>query len=142
MSSAVTSDITDAVVRVLRDTDLILAFAYGSRVGQTPRPDSDVDIGYYMKPVRGDTGLSVRGEMSIAEQLSAALGVEVDLRDLSCAPLEIQAQVVGRGVCLYRAEGEEAAELERSVTERYEHAKKSPLAGHARHLHEVATQGL
>src|SRR6266496_142623 len=89
-----------AAERLFQGGALLAAYAYGSRVSGHPRPGSDVDVGYYLKGYRAEL-LSLREELRLASALSNAVGLEVDLRSLADAPLELRGGVLEEGVRVY-----------------------------------------
>ena len=82
-------------------TPIVLAYVYGSRAWGTPREASDLDLGYCLAPGAGPGRLPLRDELALADRLSAALGVDVDLRPLTDAPLALRGRVVERGRRVY-----------------------------------------
>jgi predicted nucleotidyltransferase len=113
---------------------ILVVYAYGSRVQGRPRPDSDLDLGYYLFP---DTptkrkGLPVREEMSMAADLSDQLGLNVDLRNLGDAPLELRGRVLEEGMRIYSEDDILRVSLERSTLSFY-HDYKDVF----RNMHEV-----
>ncbi len=99
-----------AAERLFQGGALLAAYAYGSRVSGHPRPGSDVDVGYYLKGYRAGQLLSLREELHLASALSSAVGLEVDLRNLADAPLELRGRVLEEGVRVYS--GDEVARVE------------------------------
>ena len=111
---------------------ILAAYAYGSRIQGRPRPDSDLDVGYYLFPDMSAKGLPIRQEMSMAADLSERLGVEVDLRDLDDAPLELRGRVLEEGYRIYSGDDVLRVSLERTTLSFY-HDYKDVF----RNMHEV-----
>ncbi len=126
-----------AAERLFRGDRLLAAYAYGSRISGRPRPDSDVDVGYYMKGYRAGEFLSLREELRLASALSDAVGLEVDLRNLADAPLELRGRVLEEGVRVYSGDEVARVELERDLLGRY-HDYKDVF----RHMHDVRLRAL
>jgi len=67
-------------------------------VSGRPRPESDVDIGYYLAGYRCGQLLSLGEESRLASALVGAVGIAVDLRNLAEAPLELRGRVLEEGI--------------------------------------------
>lgn len=106
-----------AATDVFGGTPVFLAYAHGSRVGGHARPDRDLDVGYYVK--RGAPRPAVATELDMAGRLTAAVGLEVDLRCLNDAPLEARGRVLERGVRVYCSDEVARVNLERDLLTRY-----------------------
>jgi predicted nucleotidyltransferase len=104
---------------VLAGTGIVAAYAFGSRVYGRPRPDSDLDVGYFLSRNAGTAPLSLREEMRLTDVLSQAVGVEVDLRDLGDAPLELRGRAIVEGVRVFSGDAVERVGLERDLLARY-----------------------
>jgi len=98
---------------------ILAAYAYGSRIQGRPRPDSDLDVGYYLLPDMFAKGLPIRQEMSMAADLSEQLGMEVDLRNLDDAPLELRGRVLEEGCRIYSGDDVQRVSLERTTLSFY-----------------------
>ena len=131
------TQLRSAAERLFQGGGLLAAYAYGSRVSGHPRPDSDVDVGYYLKGYRAGEHLSLREELRLASALSNAVGLEVDLRNLADAPLELRGRVLEEGVRVYSGDDVARVELERDLLGRY-HDYKDVF----RHMHEVRLRAL
>jgi predicted nucleotidyltransferase len=121
---------------------VLAAYAYGSRVAGTPRPGSDLDVGYYLEGYRQGARLSIAEEMRLASRLSAVVGVEVDLRNLAEAPLELRGRVLEEGVRIYSGDAVARVGLERDLLGRYHDYKETFRRMHAMRLRAVAERGL
>jgi predicted nucleotidyltransferase len=106
---------------------VFLVYAYGSRVGGCPRPDSDLDLGYYLRREHPRRCLGLREELDLAGSLSDALGLEVDLRCLGGAPLEVRGRVLEQGLRVYCDDEVARVGLERDLLGDY-HDYKNKLA--------------
>jgi len=115
---------------------VLAAYAYGSRVAGNPRPDSDLDVGYY--PLPGSPGLPLREEMLLAAKLTEALGVGVDLRNLAEAPLELRGAVLEDGVRIFSSNEELRVDLEAGLLSRYHDYKDVFRRMHEEHLAGLA----
>ena len=117
------SEAPDQLVARLREaaraafdgTEVFLAYAHGSRVHGRPRADSDVDVAYYAGGYPGTVRLPVEEQLSLAARLGSAVGVEVDLRPLAAAPLDVRGRVLERGVRVYCSDEVARMNLEREL---------------------------
>ena len=110
---------------------VLAAYAYGSRVSGDFRPDSDLDVGYYLRGYREGARLSLGDELLLADRLSERVGVDVDFRDVSQAPLEIRGAVLEEGVRIFEGDFIERVELEADLFSRY-HDYKPEFEEHQR----------
>lgn len=124
------------------DRRILAAYAYGSRVSGQPRPDSDLDVGYYPTGYLRGESLPVREEMILASRLSEALDMEVDLRDLAAAPLELRGRVLEEGVRIFSGNDVERVGLERDLLGRYHDYKETFRLMHEIRLKRIAERGL
>lgn len=108
-----------AALAVFANRRMLAAYAHGSRISGTPRGNSDLDIGYYLADHAQGERLSLRDEMLMATQLSEALDLEVDLRDLSDAPLELRGRVLEEGLRIFSGDASLRVGLERDLLGRY-----------------------
>jgi predicted nucleotidyltransferase len=122
--------------------NVLAAYAFGSRVSGRPSIDSDLDVGYYRKGYRRGALLSIREEMLMTANLSRATGVEVDLRNLAEAPLELRGRVLEEGVRIYSGNDTERVELECYILARYHDYKDIFRQMHETRLRELAARGL
>jgi predicted nucleotidyltransferase len=137
------SDATLTIVRAVLDpTDVFLAYAYGSRVRGDARPESDLDIGYYLDDFHRRPRWSIQAELILAGQLSDRLGIEVDLRDLGQAPLEWRGRVLEEGVRIYCRDEVQRVNLERDLLAVYLDRKESFRYMHELRLRRFAESGL
>ncbi len=119
-------------------TDVTLAYAYGSRIDGRPRPDSDLDIGYYLTPPWRETPLSIAAEMKLAGQLSGAAGLDVDFRHLGQAPLDLKGRVLEEGKRIYSRDEVARVNFERDLIGRYHDYKFIYQRMHATRLAALA----
>ncbi len=124
------SQLRSAAAQVFHAHRILAAYAFGSRVHGRPRPDSDLDIGYYTFPDQDP--IPVGEEMAMAADLSATLKLEVDLRTLNRAPLETRGRILEDGIRIYSGDEVLRVSLERSTLSFY-HDYKDVF----RHMHDV-----
>ncbi|MBI4476660.1 MAG: nucleotidyltransferase domain-containing protein [Acidobacteria bacterium] len=117
---------------LFRDRSILAAYAYGSRVAGRPRPESDLDVGYYLAPPRLGESLPIVVELRLASALSESMGVEIDLRSLVDAPLELRGCVLEEGIRIYSGDDVARVGLERDLLARY-HDYKDVF----RQMHEI-----
>jgi predicted nucleotidyltransferase len=137
-----TTEVLAAVRAVFDPTDVFLAYAYGSRVSGDARPQSDLDVGYYLNDFRRHPPLSIAEELALAGRLSDRLGVEADLRNLGQAPLEWRGLVLEDGVRIYCRDEVQRVNLERDLLARYLDRKDSFRQMHALRLRAFSKSGL
>lgn len=123
---------------VFLNTSVFLAYVYGSHIRGHPRPDSDLDVGYYVHAGTGAEALSLLEEMRMVDRLSRILNVEVDLRNLGSAPLELRGRVLERGCRIYCSDPVARVTLERDLLGMYHDYKTEFEMFHARRLRAVA----
>jgi predicted nucleotidyltransferase len=121
---------------------ILAAYAFGSRVSGRPRPDSDLDVGYYLQGYRRSEALPIDEEMRLATELSRAAGVEIDLRNLGEASLEFRGRVLEDGIRVFEADPAARVALERDLLARYHDYKSEFEQMHERRLRAVAERGL
>lgn len=142
MDDARVNLVVDAAGRLFAGTGIVVAYAYGSRVHGAPRPDSDLDVGYYLREWFKGRTLPIRQEMLLASSLSDWAGVEVDLRNLGRAPLELRGRVLEEGVRVFIEDEVERVNLERDLLGRYHDYKEGFALLHERRLSEISRTGL
>jgi predicted nucleotidyltransferase len=130
-----------AAARILSGRGLLAAYAFGSRIAGSARPDSDLDIGYYLAPGARDTALPLGDEMALASALSEEVGLEVDLRDLRSAPLELRGRVLEDGVRVFSGDPAARVALERDILARYHDYKAEFQMMHDLRLRALAERG-
>ena len=121
---------------------MLAAYAFGSRLVGRPRPDSDLDIGYYLDDFRHGASLSIAEEMNLAATFSSAVGFSVDLRNLASAPLELRGRVLEEGTRIYSGNAAARVGLERELLARYHDYKEIFEQMHATRLRVIAERGL
>lgn len=131
-----TQKLEDAAYAVFTDTPVVLAYAFGSRVAGNPRPDSDLDIGYYLP--HSDAPFSLREEMLLAARLCQKTRMDVDLRALAEAPLELRGRILEEGKRIYCADPVFRVNLERDTLSRYHDYKDIFLEMHQTRLRNLA----
>jgi len=130
-----------AASAILRDSPVLVAYAHGSRVAGRPRPKSDLDVGYYLRDYRRRDTLPLREEAGLASALADAVGVDVDLRNLAEAPLDIGGRVLEDGVRIYSANEPERVALECYILAHYHDYKDVFAEMHALRLRRLAERG-
>ena len=132
-----------AAGELFRDRPVLAAYAYGSRVFGKPRPDSDLDIGYYLERCWLGGELPIREEMELAGKLSEqAAGLNVDLRNLGRARLELRGLVLEEGIRLYSGDPAGRVALERDLLGRYHDYKDVFKQMHDMRLRAIAERGI
>jgi predicted nucleotidyltransferase len=131
-----------AAARAFARVPILAAYAFGSRVSGRPGPASDLDVGYYLDDVQVASPLGPRQEMSLAAALGDEVGVPVDLRDLSEAPLELRGRVLEEGVRVYSGDPARRVALERRILSRYHDYKGEYELMHETRLRGIAARGL
>lgn len=121
---------------------ILVAYAFGSRVSGRPLPGSDLDVGYFLLGYRYGETLALGEEMRLADELSAAAGCEVDLRNLADAPLDLKGRILEEGVRIFSGNDAERVALERELLGRYHDYKHGFLRMHEIRLRRVAAEGL
>ena len=138
MEQILIGELRKAAAEHFAGCNVLAAYAYGSRVAGNPRPDSDLDVGYYLLP--GSQGLPFREEMLLAAKLTEALGVGVDLRNLAEAPLELRGAVLEDGVRVFSSNEELRVDLEADLLSRYHDYKDVFRRLHEEHLAGIAAR--
>jgi predicted nucleotidyltransferase len=128
-----------AAEHVFENTGVFLAYAYGSRIHGKPSARSDLDVGYYADPGRPPP---IREEMALGAKMSELLAVEVDLRDLREAPLELRGRVIEDGIRVYCGDDVARVNLERDLLSRYHDRKEEYELMHRMRLRAIAAKGL
>jgi predicted nucleotidyltransferase len=136
------TNLRSAAERVFAGRDILAAYAYGSRISGRPSVHSDLDIGYYLSGYRRGALLSMREEMLMAADMSRETGVEVDIRNLGHAPLELRGRVLEEGFRIYFADDAERVELECYILARYHDYKDTFRQMHEARLRAIADRGL
>lgn len=121
---------------------ILAAYAYGSRISGRPLEGSDLDIGYYALGYPSEGGLPLAEELALEADLTDALGVDVDLRNLAEAPLELRGQVLEDGARIYSGDDVRRVGLERDTLSRYHDYKAEFAEMHEIRLRRVAEKGL
>jgi predicted nucleotidyltransferase len=134
--------VIDAASSVFAGRGVLAAYAFGSRVSGRARPDSDLDVGYYRVPEAPSASFDVATEMRLAQALSDAAGVAVDLRSLDGAPLDLKGRVLETGVRVFSGDDARRVRLERELLARYHDYQAEFELMHERRLRAVAERGL
>lgn len=142
METALLERLRAAAAAVFPGSPVLAAYVYGSRVSGRPRPGSDVDIGYYLGGYRRGRLLSLGEESRLASALVDAVGIDVDLRNLAEAPLELRGRVLEEGIRIYSGDDPERVALERYVLAHYHDYKETFRTMHNTRLRQLARRGL
>jgi len=134
MNAGILEKLKRGAERVFAATDIVVAYAHGSRVHGTARKDSDIDVGYYLAPSLPRPSLPLRDELALEAELTNAAGIEVDLRNLGSAPLELKGRVLEEGVRLYCGDESARVAIETAVLARYHDYKPMFAAMHTARL--------
>ena len=86
--------------------------------------------------------LPLREELRLASALSDAVGLEVDLRNLANASLELRGRVLEEGVRIYSGDDVARVELERDLLGRYHDYKDVFQRMHEVRLRALASRGI
>jgi len=108
-----------AAAAIFTGHPILVAYAFGSRISGTPRPDSDLDVAYFSSLPESLPGLPLEEELGLASALSQRLGLAVDLRCLDHAPLETRGRVLEEGVRVYSGDDVRRVSLERATLSYY-----------------------
>jgi hypothetical protein len=84
----------------------------------------------------------MREELHLASALSDAVELEVDLRNLAEAPLELKGRVLEDGVRVYSGDDVARVELERNLLGRYHDYKEGFQRMHELRLRALAARGI
>src|SRR5688572_5009570 len=142
LDATVAANLRLAAENLFRARSVLAAYVFGSRVAGTPLPDSDLDVGYYLEGYRRGERFSIGDEMQLASGLSDAVGLDVDLRSLAAAPLELRGRVLEEGVRIYSGDAAARVALERDLLARYHDYKDVFRQMHNLRLRGVAERGL
>src|SRR5438034_7711584 len=137
VDTSLVTRLQQAAERIFASYSVLAAYVFGSRVSGTPRPDSDLDIGYYLTGFHHGDRLPIADEMRLAAKFSDAVGLPVDLHNLGDAPLELRGRVLEDGIRIYSGDPAARVGLERDLLARY-HDYKDVF----RRMHEVRLRAL
>ncbi|MDY0269228.1 type VII toxin-antitoxin system MntA family adenylyltransferase antitoxin [Trichloromonas sp.] len=114
--TANTADIEAKLVQALHSffPDLLAIYRFGSWRTEAERPASDIDLA-----ILPAAPLDNVRRWEVAQQLATLAGRNVDLVDLLAASTVLRMQVVGHGVCLFRADENAVATFEDMVFSAY-----------------------
>ena len=127
-----------AATQAFRGTPVFLAYAYGSQIWGAPRPDSDLDIGYYLHDSYEREDLPLYDQMLLEDIFTQAIGLSVDLRNLGAAPLELKGRALEEGVRIYFDAESARVTLETALLARYHDYKPKLAAMHEERLRSFA----
>jgi len=138
MEAELLARIRAAAASVLPGRGVLAAYVHGSRVSGRPRPESDLDIGYY--PLPGSAGLRLEEELRLAARLTEAIGLPVDLHNLAEAPLDLRGSVLEEGIRIHSANEPLRVDLEVGLLARYHDYKEEYRRLHAERLAGLAAR--
>ena len=141
MDSRLFETLHTAAASAFRGRPVLAAYAFGSRICGRPRPSSDLDVGYYLQGYRQGDTLPLGDELHLADELSRAVGLEVDLRNLAEASLELRGRVLEEGFRIFSADDRSRVALEREILGRYHDYKEEFRRMHEIRLRRVASAG-
>lgn len=121
---------------------VLVAYAHGSRIRGNPLPDSDLDIGYYLEDWQEGEELPLQAELLLEANLARVVGLDVDLRNLAQAPLEMRGQILETGIRVYSSSPEQRVDLETYLMARYLDYKEVYREMHELRLNNMARQGV
>ncbi|MEW6046144.1 MAG: nucleotidyltransferase domain-containing protein [Bacillota bacterium] len=101
---------------ILRNYQPIAVYLFGSRAGDSPRSDSDVDIAILLPQGRR---IPLSEKMDLAAKLEATLEQEVDLVILNEARLTLQFEIIQTGKLLYESSRDERTDAEDRIVRDY-----------------------
>jgi predicted nucleotidyltransferase len=131
-----------AAAEAFASTPVFLAYAYGSRVYGSPHAGSDLDIAYFADAGAESALQALDRELALEIELSRRTGMNVDLRDLRRAPLELRGRVMVEGVRIYCSDRVKQVNLERETVSRYQDYRETFDRMHTARLKSIAARGL
>lgn len=126
---------------VFERSPVFLAYVFGSCVFGDPHPKSDLDIGYYMGDNDAKTVMSMKDELILAAELSDRIGMDIDLRNLAHAPLELRGRVLEEGIRIYCSDHIRRVNLEGMLLGQYHDYKEEFNQMHELRLQQLAARG-
>lgn len=142
MDEVLKARLVHAAEELFAGTGIFAAYAYGSRVHGNPRPDSDLDVGYYLHGFRNGAALDISDELALAIALGDRVGIEVDLRNLGRAPLEFRGRALVHGEEIYCSDESARVDMEVDLMGRYYDYKDDFERDRQTFFREVAAKGL
>ena len=137
MDPSLLARVRKAAAALMGATSIFLAYVYGSRFVGRPRPNSDLDLGFYRFPKCEAWPRTLKDELVLEAKLAQRIGLEVDLRNLAEASLEFRGKVLEEGVRVYVSDEAARVNLERSLLSLY-HDQKVVLE----EFHRLRTRAL
>ncbi len=142
MNQQMIKQLAVAAEAVFAPTSVVVAYAFGSRVSGRPLSASDLDIGYYAAKDSELVQLSIKEEMTLQGQLSERMGMDVDLRNLNDAPLDLRGRVLEEGVRLYSGDEKMRVRIESELLSHYHDYKHAYAEMHRMRLAGFARAGV
>jgi predicted nucleotidyltransferase len=112
------------------------------RIYGTPHAGSDLDIAYYADSGGESDFEQFERGLAIEAELCKRTGLNVDLRDMRRAPLELRGRVMVEGVRIYCSDRVKQVNLERDTLGRYQDYKETFDRMHTARLKSMAAGGL
>ena len=138
MDAEILDKVTEATSEVFVGTEIFLAYVYGSRVAETARSESDLDVGYYLEGYKTGRHMPIDQELILEAKLSEIIDIAVDLRNLGSAPLEVRGRVLEDGIRIFDRDEVERVNLERNLLASYHDYKPHYERMHLERLRNLA----
>ncbi len=109
----------EAIVEILRPRDPIAIYLFGSRAEGLARPDSDLDIAALLRTNGSSRRLRAKDRLTLIDQLTGAVGCDVDLVFLDEARLPIRFDIIKLGFVLWESSFAERTDAEDLIVRDY-----------------------
>lgn len=98
------------------NTDVLLAYLFGSQANKTTGPVSDIDIAILFQ----DSGDTLSPSLELSNELGKNFpSHRIDVIALNKAPLELAYAVIAQGICIYQQDNYLRIEYEAQILSRY-----------------------